>query len=143
MSRGPRQAPGGCVYHVLNRAVARLPLFEKPADYEAFLRVLAEALEQQPMRILAFILMPNHWHFVLWPEGDRDLSDFCRWLAHTHSMRWHAHYHTSGSGHIYQGRYKKAPAMFKNAPAGGLNKRGRADPIDNANALLTHFDPLH
>jgi len=106
MSRGPRHAPGGCVYHVLNRAVARLPLFEKPADYEAFLRVLAEALAQQPMRILAFILMPNHWHFVLWPEGDRDLSDFCRWLAHTHSMRWHAHYHTSGTGHIYQGRYK-------------------------------------
>ena len=60
MSRGPRHAPGGCVYHVLNRAVARLPLFEKPADYEAFLRVLAEALEQQPMRILAFILMMNH-----------------------------------------------------------------------------------
>ena len=46
MSRGPRHAPGGCVYHVLNRAVARLPLFEKPAAYEAFLRVLAEALEQ-------------------------------------------------------------------------------------------------
>jgi len=63
MSRGPRHAPGGCVYHVLNRAVARLPLFEKPPDYEAFLRVLAEALEEQPMRILAFILMPNHWHF--------------------------------------------------------------------------------
>src|SRR6516165_12504998 len=60
MSRGPRQAPGGCVYHVLNRAVARLPLFEKPADYEAFLRVLAEALEQQPMRILAFILITTH-----------------------------------------------------------------------------------
>jgi hypothetical protein len=45
MSRGPRHAPGGFVYHVLNRAVARLPLFEKPADYEAFLRVVAEALE--------------------------------------------------------------------------------------------------
>jgi putative transposase len=94
------------VYHVLNRAVARLPLFEKPADYEAFLRVVAEALEEHPMRVLAFALMPNHWHFVLWPKGDGDLSAFCRWLGHTHSMRWHAHYHTSGTGHIYQGRYK-------------------------------------
>jgi putative transposase len=106
MSRGPRQAPGSHVYHVLNRAVARLPLLEKPADYEAFLRVLAEALAECPMRILSLVLMPNHWHFVLWPEGDRDLSNFCRWLTHTHSMRWHAHYHTSGTGHIYQGRYK-------------------------------------
>jgi putative transposase len=109
MSRGPRQAPGGFVYHVLNRAVARLPLFEKPADYAAFLRVLAEALQKCPMRILSFVLMPNHWHFVLWPEGDHDLTNFCRWLAHTHSMRWHAHYHTSGTGHIYQDRFKSFP----------------------------------
>src|SRR5690242_19626296 len=91
MSRGPRYTPDGIVYHVLNRAVARLPLFEKLADYAAFVRVLAEALDEQPMRLLAYVLMPNHWHFVLWPEQDQDLSPFCRWLTHTHSMRWHAH----------------------------------------------------
>jgi putative transposase len=91
---------------VLNRAVARLPLFEKPADYDAFVRVLAEALVECPMRVLAFVLMPNHWHFLLWPRGDNDLTEFCRWLTHTHSMRWHAHYHTSGTGDIYQGRFK-------------------------------------
>jgi putative transposase len=106
MSRGPRQAPGGIVYHTLNRAVARLPLFQKPADYEAFLRVLAEALDEHPIAILAFVLMPNHWHFVLWPQDDGQLTNFCRWLTHTHSMRWHAHYHTSGTGDIYQGRFK-------------------------------------
>ncbi|MBL8799685.1 MAG: transposase [Planctomycetia bacterium] len=106
MARGARHTPGGFAYHVLNRAVARLPLFEKPADYDAFLRVLHEALAQVPMRVLALVLMPNHWHCVLWPHGDGDLSALCRWLAHTHSMRWHAHYHTSGTGHIYQGRFK-------------------------------------
>ena len=117
MSRGPRQAPGGIVYHVLNRAVARLPLFEKAADYAAFLRVLAEALEAHPMRVLSYSLMPNHWHFVLWPEGGRDLTNFCRWLAHTHSMRWHAHYHTSGTGHIYQGRFKAFAVVEPGAQA--------------------------
>ena len=81
-------------------------LFEKPADYDAFVRVLAEALDECPMRILAFVLMPNHWHFVLWPVRDGDLSAFCRWLTHTHSMRWHAHDHTSGTCPIYQGRFK-------------------------------------
>jgi REP element-mobilizing transposase RayT len=109
MSRGLRQAPGGFLYHVLNRAVARLPLFEKPADYAAFWRVLAEALEKCPLRTLAFVLMSNHWHFVLWPQGDQDRSHFCRRLAHTHSMRWHAHYHTSGTVHICQGRFKAFP----------------------------------
>jgi putative transposase len=53
MPRHARHAPGGIVYHVLNRAVARLPLFEKPADYEAFQQVLPKALDKFPMRILA------------------------------------------------------------------------------------------
>ncbi len=106
MPRHARQAPGGLVYHALNRGVARLPLFEKPADYAAFERVLAETLDHCSMRILAYTLMPNHWHFVLWPHHDGDLTAFCRWLTHTHTMRWHAHYHTSGTGHLYQGRFK-------------------------------------
>jgi putative transposase len=48
MPRAARIAPGGVVYHALNRAVARLPLFEKEADYEAFERVLHEARARQP-----------------------------------------------------------------------------------------------
>jgi putative transposase len=44
MARQASVAPGGLVYHVLNRAVARLPQFCKPADFEAFERVLAAGL---------------------------------------------------------------------------------------------------
>jgi putative transposase len=109
MPRHPRVAPGGYVYHALNRAVARLPLFEKEGDYAAFERVLAEALERVPTRLLGYCLMPNHWHFVLWPRADGELTAFLRWLTHTHTMRWHAHYHTGGTGHLYQGRFKAFP----------------------------------
>ncbi len=61
MPRGPRVAPGGLVYHVLNRGVARLALFEKDADYEAFERVMAEAMQEFPTRLLSYCVMPNHW----------------------------------------------------------------------------------
>jgi putative transposase len=109
MPRHRRAAAGGYVYHCLNRAVARLPLFQKDGDYEAFERVLVAALEKHPIRLLAYCLMPNHWHFVLWPERDGQVTEFLRWLTHTHTQRWHAHYHTSGSGHLYQGRFKAFP----------------------------------
>ena len=79
MPRKPRVAPGGLVYHVLNRAVARLPLFQKEGDYEAFERVLAQALEEHPSRLLAHCIMPNHWHLVLWPRKDGELTAFVRW----------------------------------------------------------------
>jgi len=109
MPRAARFAPGGYVYHALNRAVARLPLFEKAGDFDAFERVMVEALARHPIRVLGYCLMPNHWHFVLWPGRDGELTAFLRWLTHTHTQRWHAHYHTAGTGHLYQGRFKAFP----------------------------------
>ena len=70
---------------------------------------MAEAHERFPVEILAYCVMPNHWHFVVRPTRDDQLTDFFRWLAHTHTMRWHAHYHTAGPGHLYQGRFKAFP----------------------------------
>lgn len=61
------------------------------------------------MRLLAYCLMPNHWHLVLWPHEDGDLSEFMRWLTVTHTQRWHAHHHTAGTGPLYQGRFKSFP----------------------------------
>jgi putative transposase len=111
MPRIARYAPKGWVYHALNRAVARLPLFQKNADYEAFERVISEAHERFPIAILAYCVMPNHWHFVLRPTQDGQLTDFLRCLTHTHTMRWHAHHATSGTGHLYQGRFKAFPVQ--------------------------------
>jgi putative transposase len=46
---------------------------------------------------------------VLWPSGDDDLSEFMHWLAVTHTQRWHAFHETSGTGPLYQGRFKSFP----------------------------------
>ena len=69
MPRIARVAPGGMAYHVLNRGVGRRALFETRDDYAAFEGLLEETLAKTPMRVRADCLMPNHWHFVLWPEG--------------------------------------------------------------------------
>ena len=114
MPRTARHAPPGWVFHVLNRAVARLPLFECESDYAAFERVLSEAHERFPLEVLAYCMMPNHWHFILRPTSDGRLTEFLRWLTHTHTMRWHAHHHTVGTGHLYQGRFKAFPVEDDN-----------------------------
>ena len=111
MGRAKRADDGGMVFHVLNRANARATIFEKPEDYAAFERVLKEALARMDMRVLSYCLMPNHWHLVLWPRRDGDLSKFMGWLTLTHTQRWHAHHHTVGTGHLYQGRFKSFPVQ--------------------------------
>ena len=97
------------VFHVLNRANARARIFAKEADYAAFERAMAETLVKKPMRILGYLIMPNHWHLVLWPEGDGDLARFMHRLTIAHVRRWHLHRKTVGCGHLYQGTYKSFP----------------------------------
>ncbi|MEO0477414.1 MAG: transposase [Planctomycetota bacterium] len=109
MGRSQRAAKGGLIYHVLNRANARMTIFEKDEDYAAFEQVLSEAVERTGTRLLAYCVMPNHWHLVLWPRTDGELSRFTGWLTLTHTQRWHAHRGTTGSGHVYQGRFKSFP----------------------------------
>jgi putative transposase len=112
MARRLRNAPGGVVYHVLNRAVGRGTLFADGGDYAAFEKVLGEACARFPgVALLAYCLMPNHWHLVLRPRADGELSAFVRWLTVTHAQRWHAHHGTSGTGPLYQGRFKSFPVQ--------------------------------
>lgn len=110
MPRRPRIAPGGYVYHVLNRAVGRMTLFEKDGDYQAFERVLVETCERSPrVGLLAYCVMPNHWHLLVRPTRAGALSEFMRLLTVTHTQRFHAHHHTAGTGPVYQGRFKSFP----------------------------------
>ena len=109
MPRIARHAPGGIVYHALNRANGRLRLFKKDEDFLAFEQAMQQAFERVPIRILDWCIMPNHWHFVLWPKRDGELTAFLRWLTLTHTQRWkHAH-DAVGHGHLYQGRFKSFP----------------------------------
>jgi putative transposase len=92
---------------VLNRGNGQAKVFHKGDDFAAFLQLMAEANERLPLRILGYVLMPNHFHLVLWPRGDGDLSRWMQWLLTSHVRRYHRHYH--GSGHVWQGRFKAFP----------------------------------
>ena len=60
-----------------------------------------------PTRVLGYCLLPNHFHLVLWPRADGDLSHWMQWLLTAHVRRYHRHY--GGSGHVWQGRFKAFP----------------------------------
>lgn len=111
MPRPKRKCAGGIVYHVINRANGRLRIFKKRGDFEAFERVLAEGLERAGMRLCGYCIMGTHWHLLLWPRNDGDVSEFMRWVTVTHTQRWHAAHGTVGTGHVYQGRFKSFPVQ--------------------------------
>ena len=111
MPRRSRIAPGGVVFHCLNRGNDSRELFSDDGDFAAFERVIEATLEVVPTRLLAYCLMHNHWHLLLWPRKAGELSAFMHRLTTMHVRRWHRHRRSDGRGHVYQGTYKSFPVQ--------------------------------
>lgn len=111
MPRPPRSDVAGEFYHALNRGNARQPIFHKDEDYEAFERIMKEGLEAYSVDLLCYQWMPNHWHMILMPREDGAMGRLLYWVSMTHAARHHAHYHATGTGHLYQGRFKSFPVQ--------------------------------
>jgi len=92
---------------VINRGNARGTVFHKDDDFQAFVDLIGDACQRLRMRVLAYCLMPNHFHLALWPHGAGNLSRWMQWLLTAHVRRYHKHYRSSG--HVWQGRFKAFP----------------------------------
>lgn len=129
-------------------------LFRSDEDFEAFRRVMVEAHQRHPLRVLAYCVMSNHWHFVVWPKADGQVTDYFRWLAHARAMRWRAAHRTVGYGHLYQGRFKSFPVQSdehlltvaryveRNALSAGMVERAQQWPYSSLAAQSNTADPI-
>lgn len=111
MARRNRDLPVGYVYHVGNRGSRKGPLFDSPADFDSFKELVATARDLHPVRILAYCLMFNHWHFLLWPTEDGALSRFMHWLTGRHALLRRRNTKTVGEGAVYQSRFWAFPML--------------------------------
>ena len=109
MPRPLRVCPAGSIFHVLNRANSRNQIFNQSFDYQKFIKIVNEALSKYPTKVLAFCLMPNHWHFLMQPTADDELSKIMAWIGNTHTRRYRVVNQTFGVGPLYQGRFKSFP----------------------------------
>jgi putative transposase len=109
MPRRRRVYPDGLAFHVINRGNKRSRIFLGASDYDDFLDAMAKAAEQTEMRVLAFCLMTNHWHLVLWPRKSADMSAYMQKLMNRHLRVYQRRHGTVGTGHVYQGRFKSVP----------------------------------
>src|SRR4029077_5848592 len=147
MPRSARASVGGYCYHALNRGNGRARVFHDDEDYHGFVRLLRKACARVPVRLVGYCLMPNHFHLVLWPIGDDDLSTWMQWLLTAHVHGYRKRYR--GSGHIWQGRFKAFPIAMddhlltvqryveRNALRAGLVSQAELWPWSSLHSLQT------
>ena len=110
MARKARVEFEGAVYHVLDRGDRRGPIFKDDTVRRRFLETLAEVCQRTSWRVHAYVLMSNHYHFLL-ETPEANLVAGMRWFQTTWTMRFNTRHRLSG--HLFQGRYKSArPSTF-------------------------------
>jgi putative transposase len=111
MPRSQRIYPDGVPQHVYNRGNRRTRIFRDRADYLGFLAALTIAGERTMVRLLAFCIMPNHFHLLLWPEVGSEISAYMQLVMNIHIRDLQERHQTRGTGHVYQGRHKNVPIL--------------------------------
>jgi putative transposase len=107
MPRIARQLQQGYCYHVLNRGNAKATLYWDDFDYLAFIKILAGMRAGYALRLLAYCVMPNHFHLVLQGDESGSMSDAMQWAQTSYAARFRAKY--KSTGHVFQGRFKSFP----------------------------------
>lgn len=105
MRHRPRIVSPGSILHIVNRGNDKKIIFREPLDYAAFLVLLREARERFGVRLLAYCLMPNHFHLVVSVDSLEEISAYMHWVQRQHACDLRFLDRTRGHGHIFQRRY--------------------------------------
>jgi putative transposase len=90
------------IYHVMARGNNKQILFKDSEDYGKYVKCLKK--KKVSIDIYSFVLMPNHVHFLLRTNGDKDLY---RWMQSLHTAYGgYFNRRYQQTGHVFEGRYK-------------------------------------
>ncbi len=103
-----RQGPflAGSIYHVLSRGVDRQPVFLVEPNYRYFLDVVRRNMERRSVDLVAYCLMPNHFHLLLRPRLDDALRMFMSSVLGSYAQA--VNHQQDRCGPLFQGRYRCA-----------------------------------
>ena len=102
MPRKPRIELEG-KYHVINRGVAQMQVFEEPDDYEYFEELMCLYAKSFGIQIHNYCLMSNHYHLLI-EITQPNLSKFMRQLGMNYAIYFNKKH--KRAGHLWQGRFK-------------------------------------
>jgi len=94
----------GGFYHVYNRTLPGAPLVFVTQNYAYFLRLVQRYRQTYGVGVIAYCLMPNHFHFLLHQETDKPLSRFVAALLNAYVQA--VNRQQARHGPLFEGRFR-------------------------------------
>lgn len=110
--RRARKKRRGATYHVFSRAVRGERIFDLPGAKEMFMEVIRRAKEKFNFEMYNFCIMGSHYHCIMKPLGDEDISKIKQWIKSVFARQFNKTY--GYFGHVFAERFKSVIiASFK------------------------------
>jgi len=94
----------GHYYHLYNRGVGGDAIFFNPGNYEYCLQLMERHSQQYSAAIMAYCLMPNHYHLLVRQDGDKPLSTFIQVLFNAYVQA--VNHQQARRGPLFEGRFR-------------------------------------
>ena len=94
----------GNYYHIYNRGCNKEPIFFKEDHYRFLIKLLEENIQFYHIKMLAYCLMPNHYHFLAKQTTDDSISNMLRYVFNTYTQKINAKMERTGT--LFEGRAK-------------------------------------
>ena len=94
----------GFYYHIYNRGLNKQRIFLETYNYLHFLKLLTKYTSHFEIKVIAYCLMPNHFHFLLRNDGDKDISGFMSTMLNAYVKAFNKKYNRTGS--LFSHRFK-------------------------------------
>ena len=154
----------GDIYHIYNRGVDKRDIFQEKKDTLRFYNCLhlfntematknyrlasgPASTEDKLVSVVAYSLLPNHYHLILRQEKDKGIEEFMRRVATGYTSFFNQKYDRSGS--LFQGRYKRKRIdsdEYYNYLFAYVNENftvhGIASPADICYSSASHYESL-
>lgn len=94
------------IHHIYNRGVLKKDIFHYTEDYKIFTGKMIKYGRRYPIDMLAYCLMPNHFHFLIKETGKENpfIPLFMQQLQNSYAKFYATKYNHSGK--LFQGTYK-------------------------------------
>jgi len=91
-------------YHFYNRGRSRLSIFKEPENYLFELRKMKHYSRENHLAMIAYCLMPNHYHFLIRQDGAYPAGLLPQRVFNSYSKAYNKRYEHSGT--LFEGPYK-------------------------------------